>query len=189
MPPFVGLIFGGAGKFLKSIPWQLWAVAGGVTLFSVGSCMHEKKVDAIVAAADKTGYDRAMEEVRVKSLRDLRLAREAEARINPAIRNQADAENRVTNDRRADLLLRGPGRAACHVNPTVPGSAGGHDSGSGEAGATTAEVPAADRIAVPFDYAVNDEAVDDANLTEVKAWRTWHKSYTEAWAKLASPDK
>lgn len=176
------------GKFLKAMPWQVWAVVALIVVYGVGSCVHEKKADAALAAADKAGYDRANARIRAKALRIEREVRRIDASITPLIRNQVDAENRVTAERADALLLRGPGRAACALRTPLPDSAGGHDPAGGGAGAAAAGVPEPDRIAVPFDYAVKDEKVDDANRTEVLAWRRWHKSWTEAWAKLSTSE-
>lgn len=177
-----------AGKALaaaKNIPWQVWAVAALVLAIGVTGCVHLRNDKAAVKAADAAGYTRAMVEVRNRALEIERKAKALDAKITTMIRNQADAENRVTTERAGALLLRGPGRAACSIRPAVPGSAGGHDPAGGGADVAPAGLPEPDRIAVPFGYAVKQGATCDGNLTEVKAWRKWHKSFTEAWAKLA----
>lgn len=174
----------GAGEFLKKIPWQLYAVFVVVLTIGITGCVHLRNDKKEVAAADLAGYNRAMAKVRLKALRIERAANALEAKITAPIRSQVDADNRADIERSSALLMRGPGRAACVLSTPLPVSPSGHDQAGGGAGVAPTGMLGSDRIAVPFDYAVKDETIDDANRREVLAWRSWHKSFTEEWAKL-----
>lgn len=176
-----------SGKILgaaKSIPWQLWAIGAFVLAIGIGGCVHLRNDKAAVKAADKAGYNRAMDEVRARALEIERKARELEAKITPLIRSKVDAENRAIADRQHSLRLRGPGKAACAVSAAVSSGAGRHNPSGGRTDSPAAGVLEPDRIAVPFEYIVTQGSTCDLNRTEVIAWREWHKAYTEAWKQL-----
>lgn len=172
------------GRILKAIPRPVWIALIIFALLGLGSCLHQRSVKRFGEERFAAGYAKAVEDGKKR----VKKVEQKSTQITTEIRSKSDEEIRNNAQRADGLRLRGPGAAACR-NPGLPAGASGHVAPGGGTGASAAGVPEQDRIAVPFDYAVDEEEIDDANRIEVLAWREWHKRLTEEWARYqAEPD-
>lgn len=162
--------------FLGRIPRAVWIALAVLTLLGLGSCVHNRKVEA---------YGREMFKAGVKAEVDRaeKARKEAEAKgnaISKKIRSETDANARTINSRADNERLLGPGLARCAVPPTAarrpePASGNGDDPGS--------QVSEGDSAAVPWPWLVQRAEQADLNRNEVLAWREWHRRLTEEWLK------
>lgn len=143
---------------------QRWAlgVLGGAVLLGLAVWVHSGWVD--------DAKDRAVAAYAAKvEQKALKIQRDAE-RISAAIRSKTDEANRRSDADARDLLVRGPGRAACVASP----AAGRPVAPGGSADAAVDTVPDPVRvelIGVPYVELVERGRLCDANRTEVMAWR------------------
>lgn len=178
-----GKVASALGLF-KRIPRWVWIAVAIVLAIVAGVWWHGRQVKAFGEERFNAGYAQAVEDGKKR----VRKVEQNSARVTTEIRSKSDEEIRRNASRADDLRLRGSGAAAC-VHPGLPRGTGGHDQASGGTGASPAGVPQQDRISVPFDYAVDQAEIADANRIEVLAWREWHRRLTEEWKKYESSPK
>lgn len=174
----VALRMSPVGAFLKRIPRWVWIALAVVLIIVAGLWWHGRQVKAFGEERFNAGYAKAIEDGKKR----VRKVEQKSTKITTEIRSKSDEEIRRNTRRADDLRLRGPGAAAC-LNSGIPDSASGHDAAGGQPDASGARVPEQNRIALPFNYAVDQAEVADANRIEVLAWREWHRRLTDEWAK------
>lgn len=160
------------GKFLKAIPWQVWAAIGLAIALWLGVRWHNGQVND----AFKRGEQAAYAAVEKKAL-------ELQAKANviaDKIRSKSDENaRRISAD--ADVIrVSGPGKARCSP---VPAPASRREEAGGQGNAAGPEVPTDDRAAVPWQWLVQRAEQCDLNRNEVLAWREWYQRVQEAWSK------
>lgn len=173
-----------AGRFLKLIPWQVWAVLGVLLALGAGARWHGGKVESALNAADAAGYSRAIAEVKAEQAR---IAARALVLKNQAERLQAAANEIVRIDHakdasdtraRADALrLRPPpgegGSARCQADRAgIPGPAA-PAAGQGE--------PVSTMASIPWLELVNRAERCDLNTAALTAWEQWYERQKAAW--------
>lgn len=161
-----------AGRWIKGLPWQVWAAIGLALVLFLGVRWHNGQIKD----AEKRGADRAYAAVEKK-------AREIEAKANATadkIRSKSDETARAIAADADVIRMSGPGKArAC----PVPQGSGRREPATGEADVARPEVPTDDRAAVPWQWLVQRAEQCDLNRNEVLAWREWHQRVQEALAK------
>lgn len=173
----VALKLSPVGRFLKAVPWQVWAAIGLAVALWLGVQWHQHEAGQALEAAEKRGEDRAYANVEAKAKALEEKARE----LAQQIRSRTDETNRRIAGDADDLRLRGPGRAACPVAP--PAGAGGRDEAGGAGDAAGPQMPSGDRAAVPWGWLVDRAEQCDLNRAEALAWREWRRRYTAEWEK------
>jgi hypothetical protein len=156
-------------RFVKGLPWQIWAAIGLALVLWLGVRWHNGQIKD----AEKRGADRAYAEVEKK-------ARALEAKANATadkIRSKSDETARAIAADADVIRVSGPGKArAC----PVPTPSGRREAPSGQPYASRPEVSSDDRAAVPWQWLVQRAEQCDLNRNEVLAWREWH-------SKLSAP--
>jgi hypothetical protein len=153
-----------AGRWIKGLPWQVWAVIGLALLLFLGVRWHNGQIKD----AEKRGADRAYAAVEKK-------ARQLEAKANAVadkIRSKTDEAARTIAADADVIRVSGPGKArAC----PVPAASGRREPAGGGSDAAGPEMPSDDRAAVPWQWLVQRAEQCDLNRNEVLAWREWHE--------------
>lgn len=156
--------------FFGQLPGWLWfAMLAGLAV-GLGLRAHSNAVRATFNA----GYAKGVLTNEQAHIAAQAKADAAVAAINSKLRKQNDEENSHIRADAADLLLRGPGKAACPGIAASSAAAGGHDAGRGGSAAPVAPLPDSERfgfIALPFSAAIAAAEQCDANRAEVLKWR------------------
>lgn len=153
-----------AFRWLKGLPWQVWAAIGVALVLWMGVRWHNGQVND----AFKRGEQAAYVAVEKKAL-------ELQAKANAVadkIRSKSDDQARAIAADANTLRVSGPGKArAC---PAAAPS-GRREAASGEADVAGPEMPSDDRAAVPWQWLVQRAETCDLNRGEVLAWREWYE--------------
>lgn len=175
---------GPAGAFFGKIPPKVWLALGCAVAAFIGVLWHRHEVKVTIADAEKAGEAKAYANVAAQASSLKSKADALNAQISNLIRSKADAENTRIVTQYRDVLVRGPGAAACTAVAGLPASAGGPKQAAAKAGAAVDPVPAAggtELIALPFAGAVNGAREHDQLLNEDQAWRGWYARFSAQW--------
>ena len=189
------LLLGNVWGFLKSLPWQVWAVLGAIVLVWLGTTYHQRAVDNALAEAYAQGGDdsdkawaKAYEEVLAKAL-EKQIEHNAKVReLNNKLGERHAQELRSNSALADDLRVRGPGAASARCRPGdsagLPGAPVTHGSGAGGPAAPVGEVSDGDGglALVPWADLVAHAERADANRSEVILWRAWYVAQRDALA-------
>lgn len=171
----------GVGRFLRHIPWQVWAALTLVIVLWLGVRWHNGEVKA----ADQAGYERAMGEVRAEQERIRALAERLKVKAE-AVQRTINEEVRINHVKetsdihaRADALrLRGPSGAAAACPASRAGLPGG--AGGAQAAGEAAELPG--MAVIPWRPLVDHGERCDVYRAQVSGWQAWHAKQSAAWA-------
>lgn len=183
----VALAFAPVKSFIKAIPRPVWIALAVAAAVGLAWWLHR---DA-VSDARKEGYAAGVKHeggrIAAKAKRIKDGADRITAGISQALRTKSDEKVRVIYRDADAVFVRGPGKAACGGNPSVPGGSSRPVPPGGQGGAPMAEMPAGegvDLIGLPFPGTVALAQQCDLNRAEVLSWREWWKQQSAAWAKL-----
>ena len=176
----IGGFIRGVGRFLRVIPWQVWAVLALAIAVFVGVKIHAHKVEAFGEERFTAGYAKGYADAKAD-------AEKARAEVEVRGREMAQDERTKNDAKTADLdravrtvFVRGPGRAACA--PVTPAAAdGATGSGGAEGNDAVSGVPAGagqPLIGLPIDAAAAFARQNDKALIDNASWWSWYDRYT-----------
>lgn len=194
-------VLGGASTYFKKVPRWVWIALAVIVALVVFTIWHQHKAHAAIAAAkaqqkiaDDAAWQAAFDRERIAAGK-WRQAAELNAKaISDRERMRNDETNRHIDAGAADLLLRGPGKAAaasCRPVDHAGVPAGGGQPGPGDHrppdGAGTVlpgDDGTAQRAIVPWNWLVGRARQCDLDRAEALTWRSWYVQQASAWERM-----
>lgn len=168
-----------------------------VALVLVGFVLHQHFMHKALDAAEQAGEAKAYANVATKAKKLADQANALTARTATLLRSQTNAQSTRVDVQYRNVLVRGPGAAACTSVAGFPTGAGGSQSPASATGSAVDPVSpegGSELIALPFTGAatmagnydqllVDDQALRTAWATYSKQWQDWNVAAAKARAQ------